>query len=89
MTNKFGFYRLKARLRNSFLNINCSTSLGFLTVVVTNFFGTQAAAGADGQGASSEPGVGFIVMAAVYVLASALARFILVHNALGEAKKAI
>ena len=89
MTNEFAFYRLKARLRNSFLNINYSASLGFLAVVVTNFFGTQAAAGADGQGASSEPGVGFIVMAAVFVLASALARFILVHIALDEAKKTI
>jgi len=87
MTNEFGFYRLKARLRNSFLNINYLTSLGFLTAVVTDIFGTQA--GADGQGASSEPGVGFIVMAVVFVLASVLARCILVHNALGEAKKAI
>lgn len=88
MTNEFAFERLRTRIRNSFLNINFSASLGFLAAVATTaLFGTPA--GADGQGASSEVGGGYIVLAAGFVLLSATARFFLVRTALRRAGNAI
>jgi surface polysaccharide O-acyltransferase-like enzyme len=78
MTDHFAFYRLKARLRNSVLNINYAASLGFLATALT--------VGADGQG--TDPAQ-YVYMGVGLVFVSALARFVLLRNSVREAKQAI